>query len=65
MKVLLKLTMPYGWPQWVRWLFAPLENCAQAPVVQRVDSTIHWINQQVLIVLIRWILIYTLDSITK
>ena len=31
-------------------------------VVQKVDRTIHWITQLVLIVFIRWIGIYPLDS---
>ena len=34
----------------------------QAPVVQTVDSVIHWITQLVLIVFIRWIAIYPLDN---
>ena len=34
-----------------------------APVVQRVDSTIHWITQLVLLVFIPWIAIYPVDSV--
>ena len=34
----------------------------QAPVVQKVDSAIHWITLLVLIVFIRWIVICPLDS---
>ena len=34
----------------------------QAPVVQTLDSTIHWITQLVLLVFIRWIVIYRVDS---
>ena len=33
-----------------------------APVVRRVDSTIHWITQLVLLVFIRWIVIYRVDN---
>ena len=33
-----------------------------APVVQTLDSAIHWITQLVLLVFIRWIVIYPLDS---
>ena len=33
-----------------------------APVVQRVDSAIHWITQLILIALIRWIMVYPVDS---
>ena len=45
----------------------PDETCrlcdkAQAPVVQKVDSAIHWITQLVLIVFNRWIVIYPFDS---
>ena len=35
---------------------------AQAPVVQTLDSAIHWITQLVLLVFIRWIVIYPVDS---
>ena len=35
----------------------------QAPVVRRVDSAIHWITQLVLLVFIRWIVIYSVDSV--
>ena len=34
----------------------------QAPLVQMLDSAIHWITQLVLLVFIRWIVIYPLDS---
>ena len=34
----------------------------QAPVVQKLDSAIHWITQLVLLVFIRWIVIYPVDS---
>ena len=34
----------------------------QAPVVQRVDSTIHWITQLILRALIGWIEIYSVNS---
>ena len=34
----------------------------QAPVVQRVDSAIHWITQLILIALMRWTVIYPVDS---
>ena len=34
----------------------------QAPVVQTLDSAIHWITQLVLLVFIRWIVIYPVDS---
>ena len=35
----------------------------QAPVVQMLDSAIHWINQLlVLLVFIRWIVIYLVDT---
>ena len=34
----------------------------QAPVVQILDSAIHWITQLVLLVFIRWIVIYPVDS---
>ena len=33
-----------------------------APVVQTLDSAIHWITQLVLLVFIRWIVIYPVDS---
>ena len=33
-----------------------------APVVQKVDSTIHWIAQLVSLTLIHWIVIYPVDS---
>ena len=43
-----------------------------APVVQRVDNAIHWINryrvhtsEYVLSTLIRWMVIYPLDSIIR
>ena len=32
------------------------------PVVQKVDSTIHWIAQLVFLTLIHWIVIYPVDS---
>ena len=32
------------------------------PVVQKVDSTIHWIAQLVSLTLIHWIVIYPVDS---
>ena len=35
---------------------------AQAPVVQTLDSAIHWITKLVLLVFIRWIVIYPVDS---
>ena len=35
----------------------------QAPVVRRVDSAIHWITQLVLLVFIRWMVIYQVDSV--
>ena len=34
-----------------------------SPVVRRVDSAIHWITQLALIVFIRWIAIYPVDSV--
>ena len=34
----------------------------QAPVVQTLDSAIHWITQLVLLVFICWIVIYPVDS---
>ena len=37
-------------------------NVNQAPVVQTLDSAIHWITQLVLLVFIRWIVIYPVDS---
>ena len=33
------------------------------PVCVRVDSAIHWITQWVLLLFIRWILIYLVDSV--
>ena len=33
-----------------------------APVVQKVDSAIHWIIQLVSLILIHWIAIYPVDS---
>ena len=33
-----------------------------APVVQMLDSAIHWITQLVLLVFIRWIVIYPVES---
>ena len=35
----------------------------QAPVVQTLDSAIHWITQLVLLVFIRWIVIYPLSIV--
>ena len=35
------------------------------PVAQRVDSAIHWITQLVLLLFIRWITIYPLDSVIR
>ena len=37
----------------------------QASVVQKVDSTIHWIAQLVSLTLIRWIVIYPVDSVIQ
>ena len=37
-------------------------NIFLAPVVQKVDSTIHWIAQLVSLILIRWIVIYAVYS---
>ena len=34
----------------------------QAPVVQKVDSAIHWITQLVFVILIHWIVIHPVDS---
>ena len=34
-----------------------------APFVPRVDSAIHWITQLVLLLFIRWIVIYPVDSV--
>ena len=33
-----------------------------APVVQKLDNTIHWIAQLVSVTLNRWIVIYPVDS---
>ena len=52
-------------------LIHPKTNSGLVPVVQRMDNKIHGINnyplvtQQVLIVLIQWIVIYPLDRIIK
>ena len=35
---------------------------SSGPVVPRVDSAIHWITQSVLLVFIRWILLYPVDG---
>ena len=37
----------------------------QASVVQKVDSTIHWITQLVSLTLVRWIVIYPVDSVIQ
>ena len=34
-----------------------------ATVVRRVDSAVHWITQLVLLLFIRWIVIYPVDSV--
>ena len=34
----------------------------QVPVVQKVDSVIHWITQLVFLILIHWIAIHPVDS---
>ena len=39
-----------------------IDNDNLAPVVQTLDSAIHWITQLVLLVFIRWIVIYPVDS---
>ena len=40
-------------------------HCFLAPVVKKVDSTIHWITRLVSLILIRWIAIYPVDSVIQ
>ena len=40
----------------------PAEQPDQAPVVQTLDSAIQWIVQSVFLILIRWIVIFPMDS---
>ena len=40
----------------------PTQGQRKTPVVQTLDSAIHWITQLVLPVFIRWIVIYPVDS---
>ena len=37
-------------------------NIFLAPVVQKVDNTIHWIAQLVSLILVQWIVIYPVNS---
>ena len=63
-----RLSKTSGW-QFHKWLFGPEKlserstNGPQASVVRRVDSAIHWITQLLLLVFIRWIVIYPVDSV--
>ena len=38
-------------------------SCPEVPFVRRVDGAIHWITQSVLLVFIRWIVTYSVDSV--
>ena len=47
----------------VRWKFPfPIQLKDLVPVVRKVDSAIHWIAQLVVVILNRWIAIYSVDS---
>ena len=50
-------------PHYVACAYVCVASEDQAPVVQRVDSAIHWITQLVLLALIPWMVIYPVDSI--
>ena len=39
-----------------------IDPVLQGPVVQKVDNAIHWIVQLAPVILIRWIVIYPVDS---
>ena len=53
--VIRSLLLPTGKPSWKN--AEPL-----GPVVQKVDNSIHWLAQLVLLLFIHWIAIYPVDS---